>query len=44
MLDIGVTMPPFLMPIVKYIKKQVENKANLPEAEEESTTESGDQK
>ena len=44
MLDIGVTMPPFLMPIVKYIKKQVENKANLPEAEEESTTEPDDQK
>lgn len=27
MLDIGVRMPPFLMPIVKYIKKQVEDKA-----------------
>ncbi len=27
MLDIGVRMPPFLMPIMKYIKKQVEDKA-----------------
>lgn len=27
MLDIGVRMPPFLLPIVKYIKKQVEDKA-----------------
>lgn len=27
MLDIGVSMPPFLMPVVKYIKKQVEIKA-----------------
>ena len=27
MIDIGVKMPPFLLPIVKYIKKQVEDKA-----------------
>lgn len=35
MLDIGVTMPPFLMPIVKYVKKQVEQKATIKEIEEE---------
>lgn len=29
MLDIGVDMPPFLLPIVKYIKKQVEEKADF---------------
>lgn len=34
MIDIGVDMPPFLMPVVRYIKKQIENKATLPEAEE----------
>ena len=27
MIDIGVAMPPFLLPVVKYIKKQVEDKA-----------------
>ncbi len=27
MVDIGVTIPPFLMPLVKNIKKQVEDKA-----------------
>lgn len=27
MLDIGVHMPPFLMPLVKYIRRQVEDKA-----------------
>lgn len=35
MLDIGVDMPPFLMPIVKYIKKQVEHKAAIKESEDE---------
>ncbi len=35
MLDIGVDMPPFLMPIVKYIKRQVEHKATIKESEEE---------
>ncbi len=34
LIDIGVNMPPFLMPIVKYIKKQVEDKAKLTEQEE----------
>ena len=29
LIDIGVNMPPFLMPVVKYIKKQVEDKAKL---------------
>lgn len=28
MLDIGVSMPPFLMPVVKHIKKQMEEKAD----------------
>lgn len=31
MLDIGVRMPPFLLPVVKYIKKQVEDKAEIKE-------------
>ena len=35
LMDIGVNMPPFLMPIVKYIKKQVEDKAKLAETEQE---------
>lgn len=39
MLDIGVDMPPFLMPIVKYIKKQVEQKAKIKENEEEKDNE-----
>ena len=34
MIDIGVKMPPFLLPIVKYIKKQVEDKATLDGAED----------
>lgn len=34
MLDIGVHMPPFLLPIVKYIRKQVEDKAKVAEKEE----------
>lgn len=29
MIDIGVKMPPFLLPVVRYIKKQVEDKATL---------------
>lgn len=35
LIDIGVNMPPFLMPVVKYIKKQVEDKAKLAEEQEE---------
>ena len=34
MIDIGVNMPPFLMPIVKYIRKQTEAKMNITEQEE----------
>jgi len=29
MMDIGVTMPPFLMPVIKYIKKQIEDNATI---------------
>lgn len=42
LVDIGVDMPPFLMPVVKYIKHQVEEKATLAEdgtAEETKSTE-----
>ncbi len=35
MLDIGVRMPPFLLPIVKYIRKQVEDKTQIADEEEE---------
>ncbi|MDF2842459.1 MAG: toxin secretion/phage lysis holin [Herbinix sp.] len=31
MVDIGVSMPPFLLPLVKNIKKQVEDKATIKE-------------
>lgn len=34
MIDIGVDMPPFLLPVVKYIKKQVEEKAAVVGEEE----------
>ena len=34
MLDIGVDMPPFLLPVVRYIKKQVEHTAKIEESEE----------
>lgn len=34
LVDIGVDLPPFLMPVVKFIKKQVEDKAKLAEQEE----------
>lgn len=40
MIDIGVTMPPFLLPIVKYIKKQVEEKAQVAEDTEDTEHES----
>ncbi len=33
MVDIGVSIPPFLMPLVRNIKKQVEGKAAVKEAE-----------
>lgn len=35
MLDIGVRMPPFLLPIVKYIRKQVEDKAKVTDEKED---------
>lgn len=37
MMDIGVAMPPFLLPLVRYIRQQTENKAALPD--QEDTTE-----
>lgn len=39
MIDIGVDIPPFLLPIVKYIKKQAEEKANIVEDEEDDEAE-----
>ena len=39
MIDIGVDIPPFLMPIVKYIKKKAEAKATIVEHKEENTDE-----
>ncbi len=38
MIDIGVDIPPFLLPIVKYIKKQAEEKARIVEDEENDET------
>lgn len=35
MIDIGVTLPPFLLPIAKYIKAQVEEKSAAAKKEEE---------
>ena len=32
--DIGVTLPPFLQPIVKNLKSQVEKKADIEERED----------
>lgn len=34
MIDIGVDMPPFLLPIVKYIKRKTEETAKLPDEED----------
>lgn len=34
MMDIGVAMPPFLLPLVKYIREQTENKAVIPDRED----------
>lgn len=36
MIDIGVKLPPFMLPIAKYIKQQVENKAQVVENPEEN--------
>lgn len=35
MIDIGVDMPPFLLPIVKYIKKKTEETAMVKEEEQD---------
>lgn len=40
MIDIGVTMPPFLLPIVKYIKRQVEAQADITDEAEDTEYES----
>lgn len=37
MIDIGVHMPPFLMPLVKYIKQQVEEAATFDKASEDDS-------
>lgn len=34
MIDIGVAMPPFLLPLVKYIRQQTENKAVILDQDE----------
>ncbi|MBU9729175.1 phage holin family protein [Diplocloster modestus] len=36
MIDIGVTMPPFLLPLIKNIKKQVEDKARIDREEQDN--------
>lgn len=42
MLDIGVHMPPFLLPVVRYIKKQVEDKAAIASEKEEENNDKAD--
>lgn len=39
MIDIGVKMPPFLLPIVKYIQKQVEDGSKVEQTEDEKDDE-----
>lgn len=39
LVDIGVEIPPFLMPVVKHIKRQVEEKGTLTEEETKNSTE-----
>lgn len=41
MIDIGVNLPPFLLPIAKYIKAQVEDKAAVGQEKEEEDEEIG---
>lgn len=36
MIDIGVDMPPFLLPLVRYIREQTENKATILERDAEN--------
>ena len=40
--DIGVPLPPFLMPIVEMIKKQTEEKASVYERQDETTSETSE--
>lgn len=37
MIDIGVAMPPFLLPLVRYIREQTESKAAILDQDEKST-------
>ena len=37
MIDIGVAMPPFLLPVVGYIREQTESKAAILDQEEKNT-------
>lgn len=39
MLDIGVNMPPFMLPVIKYIKRKLEDKAAVIEDKEEQEDE-----
>lgn len=41
MIDIGVSLPPFLLPLVKYIKNQMEDKAALKDEKIKKETEKG---
>lgn len=43
MVDIGVKMPPFLMPIVKYIKTQIEDTATIKQDAPEEPEETEDE-
>lgn len=40
--DIGVPLPPFLMPIIEMIKKQTEEKAGVYERQDETTSEAAE--
>lgn len=37
MIDIGVAMPPFLLPLVRYIREQTESKAAILDQDGKST-------
>ena len=37
MIDIGVAMPPFLLPLVRYIREQTESKATILDQDEKGT-------
>lgn len=40
--DIGVTLPPFLMPVVKHLKSQVEDKTDALASKDDADEEGGD--